>query len=610
MPQLQPVPIAPPPGVVLTETDKVVVGRYTGSSMCRFLRGRLQKRGGWTKLTSVATLGTPRASLPWRDNSGNAFFGVGTFEKLYAYDSSWMQNDITPFRVGAAGPVTLGNNPLSTVISSPTVTVNFPGHGASAGDFIIIAGATAIGGITPNVSEVQIVSVVDVNNFTYNFTSNATSTVNGGGGNAVTIQIEIPIGVELGAFGYGWGVGGWGLGTWGTARSTSTIVIEPRIWGLDHFGKLLLGTYNVGSMYQFDPTQPQPWPRAQLIPNAPTDCRFLFVTPENFVIALRANMVVSGSSQGDFNIWTPATNNTAFTRTLAIGTKLVGGKVLAPFNSLIWSDSAIYLLQYTGSSFVYNSMLIASKCGLIGPNAAITVGGKAYWMSPDNFWMYDGTAQVMPNVEDIRRFVFDNLNVNNSFQCAAIYNPIHDEVEFFYTVIGQTNPTKSVTVSLKDNFAWAPHDWSGVGLPARASGGSFEQGDTRPVLAGTDGFLYQHESGFDAAGVPLPYSWQIARYAIGDNSRVLSEMQGIETDFAKMAATMTITVASYDRLFDGAVQTEPLETDAQVITTSEGYLDFRISGRYIQLSGSSSDLGSNFRMGKPEVYLMPIGARP
>jgi hypothetical protein len=607
VPQLQPVPIAPPPGVVLTETDKVAVGRFTGSSMCRFLRGRLQKRGGWTRLTSVATLGTPRASLPWRDNSGNAYFGVGTFEKLYVYDPSWIQNDITPFRVGASGPVTLGNNPLTTQSGTPIITVNFPGHGAGIGDFVYIAGATAVGGITPNIAGAQVTSVIDANNFTYNFTSNASSSATGGGA-AVTIQIEIPIGVELGSFGYGWGVGGWGLGTWGTARSTSTIVIEPRVWGLDHFGKFLVATYNVGSIYQFDPTQVQPWPRAQIIATSPSDCRSLFVTPENFVIALRQNMVVQGCSQGDFNTWTPSTNNTAFIRTLAIGTKLVGGKVLAPFLSLIWSDSAIYLLQYTGSAFVYNTLLIASKCGLIGPGAAITVGGKAYWMSPDNFWMYDGTAQVMPNVEDIRRFVFDQLNINNSYQCTATYNPIHDELEFFYTVIGQTNPTKSVTYSIKDQ-AWAPHDWGAVGLPARASGGSFEQGDTRPVLAGTDGFLYQHESGVDAAGAALPYSWQIARYALGDNSRMISEVQGIETDFNKMAQTMTITIASYDRLFDGAVQTEPLETDSQVITTSEGYLDFRITGRYIQLLGASTDVGSNFRFGKPAAFLMPVGTR-
>ena len=601
MPELQPVPIAPPPGVVLTETDRVAAGRYTSSTMCRFLRGRLEKRGGWTILTTVATFGTPRASLPWRDNSGNAFFAVGTYAKLYVYDSSWIQNDVTPFK--STGSLT---NPFTTTIGSPIVNVNHTGHGEIIGDIVIYSGASAVGGLTLN-GTFTVTAVVDANNYQITASSNATSSAGPGGG-TVSFSYEIDVGVELGAFGFGWGIGGWGLGTWGTPRSTSTVVIEPRVWALDHFGKLLIGTYNVGSIYTFDPTVAQPWPRAAIVATAPTDCRYLFVTPENFVFALRTNMVLSGSSQGDFTIWTPATNNTAFQRTLAIGTKLIAGKVLAPFLSLIWSDSAVYLAQYTGSSFVYNTQLLASKCGLVGPGAAVTVGGKAYWMSPDNFWMYDGSVQVMPNVEDIRRFVFKTLNINNSYQCTATYNPIHDELEFFYTPNNATNPTKSVTYSIKDQ-AWAPHDWGGASLPARSSGGSFDQGDTRPVLAGTDGFLYQHENGVDANNAPLLYSWQIARYALGKNSKIIMQVQGLETDFNNMAKTMTLTMASYDRLNDGGVQAEPMDTDSQIIDVNEGYLDFDVSGRYIQLSGTSSDLGSNFRFGEPLAFVIPIGKR-
>jgi hypothetical protein len=598
-----PVPISPQPGVILTETDKVVIGRYTNSNMCRFRRGRMEKRGGWIAVTTTPTLGTPRASLPWRDNTANPFFAVGTFEKLYVYDSGWFQNDVTPFK--ATG--TLPNDPFTTSNMSNVVTVNSPAHGEIIGDFVIFSGATTFNNVTMN-GTFNVASIVDANNYTVLATT--TANANGSGGGAtVAYSYEIDIGVELGAFGYGWGVGGWGLGTWGTPRTSSTFVIEPRVWALDHFGKFLIATYNVGSIYTFDPTVAQPWPRAAVISGGPTDCRYAFVTPENFVIALRANMVVNGCSQGDFTTWVPSTSNTAFLRTLAIGTKLVAGKVLAPFNSLIWSDSALYLLQYTGSQFVYNTSLIANKCGLIGPNAAITVGGKAFWMSPDNFWMYDGSVQVIPNVEDIRKFVFDRLNINNSYQCTAIYNPIQDEVEFFITFMGQTNPSFSVVYSIKDQ-AWAPNDWASVSLVARASGGSFDQGDTRPIMAGTDGILYQHENGVDANGVPLPYSWQIARYSMGGNSRYLQELQGLETDFQNMAATMSITVKAYDRLFDGAVQTEPIDTDTQVIGTSEGYLDFRVDGRYLQLIGSSSDLGSNFRMGAPQAFIREIGTRP
>jgi hypothetical protein len=611
MPEPQPLPINPPPGVVLTETDKVVVGRFTGSNMMRFIRGQAEKRGGWVVLTTEPTLGQPRALHPWRDNSGNQYFAVGTFEKLYVYDTGMVQNDITPFSIGISGPLTLGNNPLSTQAGQPTVTVNLPSHGLLPGGFVYIAGAVAIGGITPNGS-FNVVSVIDANNFTYNFTSNATGTVAGGGGAAVTLQAEINIGTELGAFGYGWGIGGWGLGTWGTPRTNSTISIEPRVWSLDHFGKLLMATYNGGSVYQFDPTQVQPWPRAQIVSaDAPTDCRALFVTPEEFVIALRANMVVAGCNQGDPTTWTPATNNTAFQRTLTIGTKLIAGRVLAPFNSLIWSDSAVYLLQYTGDAFVYSTSLLGAKCGLIAPGAAVTAGGIAYWMTPDNFWMYDGSVHVIPNTEDVRKYVFNavtGLNVNNSYQCYSVYNPKQNEIEFFYTVIGQSMPTMSVTFSI-DNQAWAPHTNWPDGI-CRCSGASPDSGDTRPVMAGTDGLLYQHENGVDANGSPLPYSLTLARWSMEQGFKI-SQIQGFEPDFEIMAATMSITFSAYDRLYDGTVQAEPLETETDIITTAESYIEpDRITARYLGITFFSNDLGSNMRFGQPVAWVKPVGIRP
>jgi hypothetical protein len=188
----------------------------------------------------------------------------------------------------------------------------------------------------------------------------------------VTYKYEIPVGTELGAFGYGWGVGGWGLGTWGSAHGSSTVSIEPRFWSLDHFGTLLLASYNGGTIYQFDPTAAQPWGRATVVsadPGLPTNVRAMFVTPERFILALCESMQVKWPSQGTIDVWTPAVGNTANIRTLTEGTKLVGGKVLSDFVSLVWTDAALYRFQYTGATYVYSSSMVAKDCGLISPNA-------------------------------------------------------------------------------------------------------------------------------------------------------------------------------------------------------------------------------------------------
>jgi hypothetical protein len=602
MPEPIPIPITPPPGIVKTETGKAAAGRWTDGTAVHFVRGLPQKRGGWVRQTTAPTSGQPRASHAWRDNSSNQYIAVGTYRKLYVYDTTLAQNDVTPFRVGASGAVTLGNNPLSTTGGSAVVGVLHAGHGLNPGDQIIMAGAAAIGGITPNGTFVC-ASVVDTNHYTFVFTSNATSTVAAGGGNAVTVQYEIPIGTELGTYGLGWGVGPWGLNQWGNARSGSTIFIEPRVWSLDHFGQILLASYNGGAIYQFDPTQSQPWPRAVLASadaSAPADCRFIFITSERFVVALRAGMVISWCAQNDYTTWTPSATNTANTRTLTAGTKLVAGRVLGPFVSLIWSDAACYIMQWTGNQYVHDTRLLATECGLIAPGAAATVNGVAYWMGPDNFFMYDGSVHPIPNVEDIRKFVFDQVDkVAGPYQCHAVFVPKFNRIDFHYTTTGSSNPTLIAMYHIND-ACWAPDTAAGT----RCSGTHFQQGDTRTIEADADGFLYLHDSGNDANGSPLPWSLTLAPFALNQNLQVC-EVDGVESDFKDQAGTITFTLLTYDRLGDAA----PEDSETETVSPGDQLIDWHSSGRYLSLAISSADLGSYFRWGVPQAYVKPLGAR-
>src|ERR1700704_5643074 len=125
MPESRPFPISPPPGIILTETDRVAAGRWTGGSNIRFVRGRAEKRGGWVKAYAAVASGTPRAIHAWRDLSANQFLAAGTHRKLYVYDPNNGQNDVTPWR--AVG--TLPANPFTTQAGSPNVTVAHANHG-------------------------------------------------------------------------------------------------------------------------------------------------------------------------------------------------------------------------------------------------------------------------------------------------------------------------------------------------------------------------------------------------------------------------------------------------------------------------------------------------
>jgi hypothetical protein len=594
MPEAIPIPIAPPPGVVKTEANRVIEGRWSDAQWARFQAGRPQKRGGHTKQTSVAASGVPRALHAWRDLSQQDFMGMGTSKKAYVYDRKFAQNDITPIEKTG----TLGNNPFATTNGSRVVTVTHTSHTRISGSTVKFSGATAVGGLTLNGSYPVLV-VTGSNTYTIDAGANATSTATGGGA-AIAYTYEINIGPEAGTYALGYGVGGYGLSTYGTVRATSTLALEPRVWSLKNYGSLLFLAYNGGTIYQFDPATLATNGRALKLTNAPTDVRAMFITEERFVFALRDNMTVNWPDQDDPTIWTPADANTANTRRLTDGTKLVGGLALGQRISLVWSDNALYVFQYTGAASVYDSRKVASNCGLISPNAATAdANGAVYWMSPHTFHLYNGGAREMPNAADIKDFVFNNLRTDQPYLCWAYYDPKFHEVTFFYVPLGSLDPELSVTYDI-DTQCWTPNIWTSF---PRASATKFQHGDTRPYLGGVEGHIYLQEDGYNADGAAIPMSLTLAPFALQEGGQSY-ELDGIRMDEQGQAGDITVTVSAYDTLRGGVIESATL-----TVTTADELLDPRIAGRYMSLSFISNAVNGFFRLGKPTAWIKGGGAR-
>ena len=67
-------------------------------------------------------------------------------------------------------------------------------------------------------------------------------------------------------------------------------------------------------------------------------------------------------------------------------------------------------MKFVGAPFTFGFEQVGTNCGLIGKNAAVEVDGIAYWMSPNGFFLFDGTVKTLAcSVED---HVFENINRN------------------------------------------------------------------------------------------------------------------------------------------------------------------------------------------------------
>lgn len=586
-----PVPLDLPPGVVKVESALASEGRFFDADKMRFRRGKPEKVGGWVQRTEEAVTGVPRGMHAWLDTDLSTHYAVGTSRKLYAFDASDDRNDITPDRTSG----TLAN-PFSTVNTSTTVTVDHAAHGLAPGDEVTFSGAAAVGGITID-GTYNVVGVPANNSYTITHSSPATSTAGPGGGAAVSYVYELSIGYQDATIGLGWGAGPWGSGTWGTPRTSSSIIFEPRTWSLDNFGEILIANPINGSIYQWDPQDP-PGTLATIVTNAPTMCRAIFITGERFLVALGTDgdpMQIAWASQGTLTTWSPTSTNTANVRTLSGGSKMMSGARLGNGANLLWSDSACFLMQYRGDRLVYGTRMIGEKCGLIGPMAKVVVNGIAYWMSPAGFYTSGGAApQSLPNQSDIQDYVFDNITIAQQFKCFATYVEHFDEVWFHYPSESENEPTRYVIYSITERH------WS-IGTLERTSSARFETGNTRPMMAAEDGYVYDHENGVDANGAALEsyLKWAPIQMA-GRNF----ELRGLFPDFETQVGDLSILITAYDRIRGGSTDSETL-----TVTESEDVEDPLVSGRYMEFTITSNTIGGDWRLGRILIEVVPMGTR-
>lgn len=150
--------------------------------------------------------------------------------------------------------------------------------------------------------------------------------------------------------------------------------------------------------------------------------------PANFNPAFNP-MLVRWTDQSNAVEWTPASYNQSGEQVLSNGSFIVGS-VATRQEVLIWTDSALYSMQYIGAPFVFGFTLLMDNVSAISPNCMVTVSGVTYWMGVDKFYVYSGTVNTLPCT--LRKFIFNNLNSSQTFQIISGFNERFNEIWWIY----------------------------------------------------------------------------------------------------------------------------------------------------------------------------------
>lgn len=276
-------------------------------------------------------------------------------------------------------------------------------------------------------------------------------------------------------------------------------------WSLDNFGQIGLINYQDGPIFAFTPPVAGLLPSADQIIGAPTINTGMFVAmPQAQIIAFGADvsgvqdpMLVRWCDTSDFNNWIADSSNQAGSYRLSQGSRLVGG-IQAPQTTLLWTDTGIWTMQYTGPPFVYNLYEIGTGCGLIASNARAILNSSVYWMGDRQFYVYDG--QGMRDLPcDVWDFVFNDIDSANASKCFAGSNSAFNEVFFFFP--SASGGTGEIDSYVKLTAQGGSILWD-TGRLARTSW--IDQSVFGQALAGDlNRRIQQHDIGYDDDGAAM-----------------------------------------------------------------------------------------------------------
>jgi hypothetical protein len=635
------------PGVNREGTSLSNEGGWYDCDKVRFRSGYPEKIGGWAALSYTTFLGFCRSLWNWITLKQYNLLGVGTNLKFYV-ENGGIYYDITPIRETNLNSTTFAAVTTSPFSSTITVT-DSSANSLQVGDFVTFSNAVSLGGnITAAIlnQEYQIAGIIS--GTVYTIEARAVSDISapgaavlsnasdvGNGGAATDSAYQIQTGFDAFTISTGWGAGPWSRSSWGSGYTTG-FGEQLRLWSQTNFGEDLLFSPRGSALYLWQPGS-GPLPafstRGTLVSgtDVPAYINQIMVSDSTrIVIAFGCNdygaygttaidpLLIRWTAQESYTDWTPSALNQAGSYRLSHGSEIIGA-LQTRQEIVVWTDAAIYSMQYLGPPYVYGFTLLADNISITSPNAMATASGVVYWMGVDKFYVYSGRVETLPCA--VRTYVYEDINRDQFAQCFAGSNEGFSEIWWFYCSANSTTIDKYVIFNYLDRVwyygtlertAWL--DSPLRAYPQAATPNNLivyhealvDNGETNPPSA-ID--CYIQSSDFDIEdGHNYGFVWRMipditfngSNTAPPENPRVNFTMRPKQNPGSPYNVAPSPLVRSAQNY--GTQSVYNVQEFTQIIYT-------RVRGRQLAFRIESDTLGTQWQLGTPRLDVRPDGRR-
>jgi len=325
-------------------------------------------------------------------------------------------------------------------------------------------------------------------------------------------------------------------------------------------------------------------------------------------------MLIRWSAQDDPYNWTPdPTNQAGFVR-VSHGSEIVA-TVQTRQEVLVFTDSAVYSLQYLGPPYVWAPQLLGDNISIEGPNAAVIASGIVYWMGVDKFYSYDGRVQTLNC--DLRRHIFGDFNQAQAAQVFAGTNEGFNEVWWFYCSSGSNEIDRYVIYNYLEKIWY----YGTMQRTAWLDSGLLDF----PLAATYSNNLVYHENGLNnnETGTTTAIDAYISssEFDIGDGHnfgfvwRVLPDLTFENAENSPTGATPSVAMTLYGLANSGSGVTssasQPVAKSSTYVITEQftGMIFTRMRGRQMIFKISSNQINTVWQLGAPRIDIRPDGRR-
>ena len=312
-------------------------------------------------------------------------------------------------------------------------------------------------------------------------------------------------------------------------------------------------------------------------------------------------MLIAFSDQENPLEFETLSTNTAGSLRLSSGSKIIGA-VKARQEILVFTDTALYSMQFIGPPFTFGLNLINENTGLIGPKAAITAPGGVFFMSYDSFYLYNGAVQQLPCT--VRNYVFSDINQEQGFKIHGFSNNKHSEVGWFYPSADATEVDRYVIYNYQEQVWYYGQLNRTAWLDSNI--------EEYPQAVGSN-YLYQHEFGFDNDGAEMTNVFiESSDFDIEDGERfsflrkVIPDIKFLDDD-----SSSSVNIITKTRDFPGATLSSG-QTATVTPSTTQSHIRARGRQAVVRLAsndGDSGNLGVGWRLGATRYEIRSDGRR-